>query len=60
MKQILSIGLAVLLLLTPVMAVDEPQQDSMQLSSDAAILMEQQTGTVLYEKNAHEHLSRRA
>ena len=57
MKQILSIGLAVLLLLTPVMAVDEPQQDSMQLSSDAAILMEQQTGTVLYEKNAHEHLS---
>ena len=57
MKRIFAIWLALLLCIMPVAAVDGEDTDTMQLSSDAAILMEQQTGEILYEKNAHAHLA---
>ena len=57
MKRALIWILAFVLLTSPVLAAPDAQSDSMQLSADAAVLMEQQTGQILYEKNAHEHLA---
>lgn len=57
MKRAMILLIAILLLTPHALAVQEQTNDSMQLSADAAILMEQQTGQVLYEKNAHEHLA---
>ena len=57
MKRILTLITAVLLCLCPAHAVEQSTGDAMQLSADAAILMEQKTGAVLYEKNIHDHLS---
>lgn len=57
MRRIAALLLALALLTVPVRAENEQNDDAMQLSSDAALLMEQQTGAVLYEKNAHARLS---
>lgn len=57
MKQILTILLALLVCVTPVLAEDATTADAMQLTADAAILVEQSSGEILYEKNAHAHLS---
>lgn len=57
MKRALVWIITLLLLISPVYAAPAEGSDTMQLSADAAILMEQQTGQILYEKNAHEHLA---
>ena len=51
------VWLLILFLLPSVVCAAPDTGDAMQLSADSAILMEQQTGQVLYEKNAHAHLS---
>ena len=57
MRRIAACILALMLLMVPVRAENEQNEDTMQLASDAALLMEQETGAVLYEKNAHARLS---
>ena len=57
MKRALTLLMMILLLTTPVLAEQSPPDDAMQLTADAALLMEAQTGQVLYEKNAHAHLA---
>lgn len=57
MKRILAIWLALLICVMPVLADNTPTADAMQLTADAAILVEQRSGEILYEKNAHAHLS---
>jgi len=57
MKRWICLLLAALLLLTPVMALEQPTDEELKISAPSAILMERSTGTVLYEKNADEHLS---
>lgn len=54
MKAALALFLAVLLLTTPIFA-EEPllKDDAIAIEAPAACLMEQQTGTVIYEKDAH-------
>ena len=56
MKRWICLLLAALLLLTPVMALEQPTDEELKISAPSAILMERSTGTVLYEKNADEHL----
>ena len=57
MKRALTLLMMILLLTMPVLAEQSPPDDAMQLTADAALLMEAQTGQVLYEKNAHAHLA---
>jgi D-alanyl-D-alanine carboxypeptidase (penicillin-binding protein 5/6) len=57
MKQWTCLLLAALLLLTPAMALEQPTDEELKISAPSAILMERSTGTVLYEKNADEHMS---
>ena len=57
MKRVLTLLLVLLMLTTPVLAETAPADDTMQLTADAALLMEEQTGQILYEKNAHAHLA---
>ena len=57
MKRWICLLLAALLLLTPVMALEQPTDEELKISAPSAILMERSTGTVLYDKNADEHLS---
>lgn len=47
------ISLMLCLILLPVFPVRASAEDFLNLASDAAILMDAQTGQVLYEKNAH-------
>ncbi len=57
MKKSLCFVLSVLLAFTlaaPAAAVEMAPEEAVSLSSPCAILMERSTGTVLYEKNAHE------
>lgn len=56
MKRILPLLLS-LLLIVPAGAVSAAPEDAFNLSSEAAVLMEPETGTVLYEKDAHSHRS---
>lgn len=57
MKRWTCLLLAALLLLTPAMAIEQPTDEELKISAPSAILMERSTGTVLYEKNADEHMS---
>lgn len=57
MKRLLTGLLAALLLAPQVLAVSAAPEDAFDLSSDSAVLMEQETGTVLYEKDAHSRRS---
>ena len=53
MKAAVSCFLAVLLLTTPIFAAQPLKDDAIPIEAPAACLLEQQTGTVLYEKDAH-------
>ncbi len=57
MKKILSAALAAWLLCTPCLALETLPEDSFSLNCTSAVLMERQTGAVLYAKNEHERLS---
>jgi len=57
MKRIVVLVLCLFLFCIPVCAVEPAEEGALPLSAPSALLMEQSTGTVLYEKNAHEHLS---
>ena len=57
MKQTAILLAFVLLLSAPVHAVEAADLGVPELHADAAVLMEQKTGEILYEKNAHERLS---
>lgn len=57
MRRFICAALAALYLTIPALAVETLPEDSFSLSCTAAVLMERQTGTVLYEKEAHRHLS---
>ena len=57
MRRFICTALAALYLTIPALAVETLPEESFSLSCTAAVLMERQTGTVLYEKEAHRHLS---
>ena len=57
MRRFICAALAALYLTIPALAVEALPEESFSLSCTAAVLMERQTGTVLYEKEAHRHLS---
>lgn len=57
MKRALVFFLAFVLLSIPVFAVEPLRDDDITIAAPSAFLMERSTGTVLYEKNAYEHLS---
>ncbi len=55
-KTILPLILAVLLLSgTPALAMEPLPEDAITIKAPYAVLMEKSTGTVIYEKNPHEH-----
>ena len=57
MKKFISFVLCVSLLTIPAFAVEPLPEDTFALKCDAALLMEQETGEILYAKGALEHLS---
>ncbi len=57
MKRFAAIALALFLCLTPALALTPLGADDLAVAAPSAILMEKQTGAVLYEKNAYEHLA---
>ena len=57
MRRWIFLLLAALLLAPGVHAVSAAPEEAFDLSADAAVLMEPETGTVLYEKDAHGHRS---
>ena len=57
MKQWISLLLTVLLLCMPAAALAQPSEEELSIGAPSAILIERETGTVLYEKNADERLS---
>ena len=57
MKQWISLLLTALLLCTPAAALEQPSEEELSIGAPSAILIERETGTVLYEKNADERLS---
>ena len=54
MKQWISLLLTALLLCTPAAALEQPSEEELSIGAPSAILIERETGTVLYEKNADE------
>ena len=50
MRRFICAALAALYLTIPALAVETLPEESFSLSCTAAVLMERQTGTVLYEK----------
>lgn len=57
MKKLFAFLLCLSLLTTPALAVECLPEESFTLPCDAAILMERQTGTILYAKGEHTRLS---
>ena len=57
MKKILTLLLSLVLLATPALAVTAAEADALALTAPSAVLMEQSTGEVLYEKDAHARMS---
>ena len=57
MKRVSACLIALLLCLTPALAVTPRGPGDLDIAAPSAILMEKQTGAVLYEKNAYEHLA---
>ena len=57
MKKILSALLAVCLLLTPAYGVETLEGEAITIAAPYAVLIEKSTGTVIYEKDAHERCS---
>ena len=56
-NHILPLLLALFLLAVPARALEPIAPDALPVTAPSAILMEKSTGTVLYEKNAYEHLA---
>ena len=56
MKKIISLAVAALMLLTSALAAPVPPE----IKAKSGVLMEKETGQVLYEKNAHEKLAPQA
>ena len=56
MKQWISLLLTALLLCTPAAALEQPSEEELSIGAPSAILIERETGTVLYEKNADERV----
>lgn len=57
MKKILTVFLAVCVLTMPVFALETLEGDAITIAAPYAVLMEKSTGTVIYEKQSHEHCS---
>ena len=57
MKKMISLLLTAWLLLLPCSAMELPEEDSFSLKCDAAVLMERESGTVIYAKNKDKRLS---
>ena len=57
MRRFVCAALAALYLTIPALAAEPLPEESFSLACTAAVLMERQTGTILYEKEAHRHLS---
>lgn len=57
MKRFFVFLLLASLLATPTRAIEPLRDDAIPIAAPSAILMERSSGTVLYEKNAYEHLS---
>jgi len=57
LKKVISFVLSMILLTAPALAVDVLPEETFALKCDAALLMEAETGTVLYAKGEREHLS---
>ncbi len=57
MKRFAACLLALLLCIAPSLALTPLGPDTLDVAAPSAILMEKQTGAVLYEKNAYEHLA---
>lgn len=56
MKRIISLLLVIFLLPVPAMALEVLTDEAISVEVPSAILMEKTTGTIIYEKNAHEKL----
>ena len=56
MKRICALMLAAALLTCPAAAVGAEDQPALELSAASAVLMEKETGTLLYEKDSHQKL----
>jgi D-alanyl-D-alanine carboxypeptidase (penicillin-binding protein 5/6) len=56
MKRILALLTAASILATPALAIETKRDDEITISAPSAVLMEKDTGEVLYEKNAHEKM----
>ena len=54
MKRFLSLILAGLMLWVPAYAIDTLHDDDIEIAAPSAVLMEKESGEVIYEKNAHE------
>jgi D-alanyl-D-alanine carboxypeptidase (penicillin-binding protein 5/6) len=57
MKHILTVLLTAILLCSPAFAIETLEGDAITIGAPSACLMEKTSGTVIYEKNSHEHLS---
>lgn len=56
MKKLLCAALCIVMLTSPVYAINTLTDDDIGISAPSAILMEKVTGEVIYEKNSHERL----
>ena len=56
MKKLLCAALCLVMLTSPVYAINTLTDDDIDISAPSAILMEKVTGEVIYEKNSHERL----
>ena len=56
MKQWISLLLTALLLCTPAAALEQPSEEELSIGAPSAILIERETGTVLYEKLSLIHI----
>ena len=56
MKKLLCAALCLVMLTSPVYAINTLTDDGIDISAPSAILMEKVTGEVIYEKNSHERL----
>ena len=57
MKRFAIFFLILLLCASQALALEPAGAEALEIPADSAILMEKQTGTILYEKNAYEHLA---
>ena len=57
MKQIISVILSLALLVVQASALEPLTEEDITIAAPYAVLMEKSTGTLLYEKQAHEHCS---